>query len=87
MDGSIYENPWHVYIAQCRDETLYVGIAIDVERRIAEHNTTNKCRYTRFRKPLKLAYQEICDGYHLARKREKEIKRFSRKKKLKLIGK
>ena len=60
------------------------GIAKDVDKRINEHNTTKKCRYTRFRKPLKLIYQESCDDYNLARRRESEIKRFSRKKKLAL---
>ena len=87
MDKCIYSNPWNVYIAECFDKTLYVGIAINVDERIKEHNSTNKCRYTRFRKPLRLVYSEFCDNYNLARKRELEIKRFSRKKKLDLINK
>ena len=86
MDKSIYDQSWYVYIAECRDNTLYVGIARDVEKRISDHNTTNKCRYTRFRKPLIARFTEICDNYNQARKREIEIKRFSRSKKLKLIG-
>ena len=85
MDKIIYEKPWFVYIAECRDGTLYVGIAIDVNKRMQEHNTTNKCRYTRFRKPITLIYKEPCLNYNSARKRELEIKKFSRKKKLELI--
>ena len=27
---------WHVYIVRTRDGTLYTGITIDVERRLAE---------------------------------------------------
>ena len=50
-----------------------------------EHNTTNKCRYTRFRKPLKLIYKEFCFNYSEACKREAEIKGFSRKKKYALL--
>ncbi|MFH1202557.1 MAG: GIY-YIG nuclease family protein [Candidatus Omnitrophota bacterium] len=80
-----YSKPWYVYIAECRDNTLYVGISINVEQRIHEHNTSNKCRYTRFRKPLILLHKELCENYNLARKRELEVKRFSRKKKLALI--
>jgi putative endonuclease len=87
MDKSIYNNPWFVYIAECRNKTLYVGIAKDVYKRIGEHNNTNKCRYTRFRKPIELIYKELCDNYNIARKREIEIKRFSRKKKLDLADK
>ncbi|MCK9572311.1 MAG: GIY-YIG nuclease family protein [Candidatus Omnitrophica bacterium] len=86
MDKSIYDNPWFVYIAECRDRTLYVGIAIDVDRRIAEHNNGDKCRYTRFRKPVRLVYKEINPNYNLARARELELKRFSRKKKLGLCS-
>jgi len=86
MDSDIYNNPWFVYIAECRDKTLYVGVAKDVNRRIADHNKTNKCRYTRFRKPLKAVYKEVCENYEAARKREAQIKKFSRKKKLTLIA-
>ena len=84
MDKEIYKQPWFVYIAECKGATLYTGIAKDVDRRINEHNTTKKCRYTRFRKPIKLIYQECCEDYNLARRRELEIKRFSKKKKLAL---
>jgi putative endonuclease len=80
-----YDKPWFVYIAQCRDGSLYTGIALDVSERIQEHNSTKKCRYTRFRKPLVLFYSEQCENYRLARCRESEIKSFSRQKKLELI--
>ena len=86
MDKSIYEQPWFVYIAQCRDKTLYVGIARDVAKRIKEHNNTNRCKYTRVRQPIDLLYNEKCSNHNRARKRELEIKKFSRKKKFVLIG-
>jgi putative endonuclease len=86
MDKTIYDEPWYLYIAQCCDGTLYVGVAKDVNKRITEHNSTNKCRYTRFRKPLRLIYRENCNNYSVARKRESEIKKFSRKKKLALVS-
>ncbi len=87
MDKRIYDEPWFVYIAECRDKTLYVGIAKDVDKRIKDHNNTNKCRYTRFRKPLALVYKELCCDYNFARKRELQIKKFSRKKKLEMLNK
>lgn len=87
MDKDIYNCPWYLYIAECRDKTLYVGISQDVDRRIKKHNTTNKCRYTRFRKPLKLIYKEVCSNYNAVRKREFQVKKFSRKKKLALLSK
>jgi len=81
----MYDMPWFVYIIQCRDRTLYAGVAKDVNKRVKEHNTTNRCRYTRSRKPVVLMYQESCENYNKARKREAQIKKFDRKKKLDLI--
>ena len=83
----IYSQSWYLYIAECKDKTLYVGIAIDPDKRVHEHNTTNRCKYTRCRKPLKLLYKELHRNHCEARRREIEVKKFSRKKKSKLISK
>ncbi len=85
MSKSIYGGSWYVYIVRCGDNTLYTGITIDIAKRMREHNTASNCRYTRARKPIVLLYQEVCDNYDLARKREAQIKSFSRSKKLTLI--
>jgi len=82
----ILQGKWFLYIAECRDKTLYTGIAKDVARRIKEHNTTAWCKYTRSRKPVKLVYCEKCGDCSTARKREYEVKRWSREKKQELIG-
>ncbi|MBU1087564.1 MAG: GIY-YIG nuclease family protein [Candidatus Omnitrophica bacterium] len=78
--------PWFVYVAECSDKTLYIGISNDVEKRIKAHNTTNICKYTRARKPIKLLYSEECSGRASAAKREIELKKYSRAKKLDLIN-
>ena len=85
MDKGVYKLPWFVYIVECRDKSLYVGITRDITRRVHEHNNTNRCRYTRFRKPVKMLYKERQANYSRALKREHEIKKFSRKKKFALI--
>ena len=85
MKKDIYSVPWFVYILECQDKTLYVGITLDLFRRFKEHNSTNKCRYTRSRKPLKLVHQEECLNHYAAMIRELEIKKFPRGKKLALI--
>lgn len=82
---SIYDKPWCVYIAKCRDETLYVGIALNVKRRIHEHNHTKRCKYTRARRPVELVYKKKYVSFSHARKREIALKKLSRIKKLKLI--
>jgi putative endonuclease len=78
-----------VYIAQCADDTLYTGIATDLERRIEEHNSSEKgAKYTRVRRPVRLVYSEEYPDRSLASKREYEIKKkMNRTQKLKLIAK
>ena len=85
---------WTVYIVQCADGTLYTGVAIDVTRRLAEHNgvrangvrSARECgaRYTRTRRPVELVYQEKATNRSTACKREYVIKQMSRREKLAL---
>ena len=80
---------YYVYIAECADNTLYTGIATELERRIEEHNTSNKgAKYTRVRRPVELVYSEVYADRSSASKREYEIKKtMNRKDKLALINK
>ena len=45
---------WYVYLIECRDGSLYTGIATDVDRRYAEHVAGKGARYTRSRPPVRL---------------------------------
>lgn len=45
---------WYVYLIECRDGSVYTGIATDVERRYAEHAAGKGARYTRSRPPVRL---------------------------------
>ncbi len=80
---------YFVYIIKCGDGTLYTGIARDLERRVKEHNSSDKgAKYTRMRRPVHLVYSEKYPDRSLASKREYEIKKkMSRAEKLELIGK
>lgn len=79
---------WQVYIVRCADDSLYTGIARDVERRIAEHNADNGlgASYTRSRKPVTLVYQEAAADRSAASRREYQIKQLSRAEKLALVA-
>ncbi|MDD5166018.1 MAG: GIY-YIG nuclease family protein [Candidatus Omnitrophica bacterium] len=77
--------PWHVYIVECHDETLYTGITTDISRRIAEHNAKKGAFYTKNKTPVKLVHQEAMASQSEARKREAAIKRLKRSEKLELI--
>lgn len=78
--------PHIVYILQCADTTLYVGCTNNLEKRLKEHNGAKKgAHYTKIRRPVVLKYTETALTLGEARKREAELKRFSRKEKLALI--
>ena len=48
---------YFVYILECSDKTLYVGVTNDYERRLYEHqNGDDKKSYTFRRRPVKLLY-------------------------------
>ena len=76
---------WHVYIIQCSDSTLYTGTTTDIPRRVNEHKRSKGGNYTRIRMPVKLVYQENRPNRSEALKREAQIKRWSKQKKLALI--
>jgi putative endonuclease len=75
---------WHVYIIKCSDETLYTGIAKDLNKRLEVHNSKKGAKYTRGRTPVRLIYAEPHPDRSSAGKREMEIKKLSRSEKLQL---
>ena len=77
--------PYYLYILRCGDNTLYTGIAADVDKRLAVHRTGKGAKYTRGRGPLTVVYREKCDDKSAALRREREVKALSRKEKLALI--
>ncbi len=66
---------WHVYMVRCVDDSLYTGIATDVERRVMEHNTGQGAKYTRGRGPVTLVYRETAKDRPAALRREHAIKK------------
>lgn len=77
---------YFVYILECRDKTLYTGIATNIERRVLEHNESSKgAKYTKVRRPVKLVYSKIFKDRSTASREEMRIKKFSRQEKLLLI--
>ncbi len=77
---------WYVYILRCADNSLYTGTTTNISRRVNEHNRTKGGVYTRTRLPVKLLYEETYKTRSQALKREAQIKRWSRHKKLALIS-
>lgn len=78
--------PWVVYLLRCAGGTLYTGVTIDLERRLAAHRAGRGARYTRGRLPLELVHREETPSRGAALRREREIKRLDRRGKLALIA-
>lgn len=77
--------PWFTYILLCKDKSLYTGITNNLKARINKHNQGIACRYTSIRKPVQLVYFERFPNKSEARKREIQLKGWTRKKKQLLV--
>ena len=80
--GALKKGRWALYIARCADGTFYTGIAKDVDRRIEAHNTGKGAKYTATRGPISLLFQEPQADYSAALRREYQVKRLPKKKKI-----
>ena len=76
-----------LYILECADGSLYTGIAVDVARRLAQHNGDKPkgARYTSARRPVRLVYEARFASRSEASKEEIRIKRLTREQKQALV--
>lgn len=75
----------YTYIVRCADDTLYTGWTNQIEKRIKTHNAGHGAKYTRSRLPVTLVYLEEYHKKEEAMRREVQIKKMCRKKKMELI--
>ena len=78
---------YSLYILRCSDGSLYTGIAIDVESRLAEHeNGARGAKYLRGRAPYRLVFEERVGDRSEAQSLEYRVKKLDRAMKLRLIS-
>ena len=77
---------YFVYLLECEDSSLYTGITTDVGRRFTEHQSGIGSNFTRAKKAKRIVYVEEHPDRSSALKREAEIKKWSREKKLALVA-
>ncbi len=75
-----------VYIIRCADGSYYIGSTRDLKKRLQAHEEGRAATYTSRRRPLYLAYSEKHGTMEAARRRELQIKRWTRKQKEALIS-
>jgi putative endonuclease len=78
---------WHLYLIRTGDGSLYTGIATDVARRFAEHQSGGvRCaRYLRGRAPLQLVFKRRLGSRSLALKAERRIKGLPKARKEQIV--
>ncbi|PLW84147.1 endonuclease [Kineobactrum sediminis] len=79
---------WCVYLLQCADGSLYTGVTVNLQRRLAQHNgiVAGGPRYTRGRRPVQLLWCEEAYDRSAAQRREVAVKRLPRLAKLALLS-
>ncbi|PIZ00215.1 hypothetical protein COY62_03795 [bacterium (Candidatus Howlettbacteria) CG_4_10_14_0_8_um_filter_40_9] len=79
---------YYIYIlASKRNGTLYVGVTNDLKRRIYEHKEELIEGFTKKYNVKDLVYYEITSDVNSAISREKQMKKWERKRKIDLIEK
>jgi putative endonuclease len=71
----------YMYILRCANGDYYTGSTIDIEKRMEEHNKGIACNFTWKHMPVQLVYKEEFSRIEDAFRREKQIQKWSRKKK------
>ena len=79
------EGVFFVYLLLCKDKSIYCGSTADVIHRLKEHNSGEAAQWTQMRRPVRLVYYESYDSLVGARRRERQIKGWTKKKKTNLI--
>lgn len=75
-------NTYFVYILLCSDNSYYIGVTNNLDKRVDEHNKgLNEDSYTFSRLPIKVKYFETFIDIKQAIAREKQLKGWSRVKK------
>lgn len=78
--------PWFVYLIECRNGSVYTGIAVDVEARYAAHCEGRGARFTRMHPPSRLLAAFACRDRSEASRAEAAIKRCSPSRKRELAA-
>lgn len=75
------------YILRCRDNSLYCGQTNNLQKRLKEHQLGKgrSAKYTRGRGPVELVYYEAFDSIQNAMRREREVKKWRKDRKEKLV--
>ena len=75
VDAAPDAKTWYVYLLECKDGSIYTGIALDVAARFAVHCAGKGARYTRSHPPQKILASVACEDMAAALRAEIRIKK------------
>lgn len=73
---------FYVYVLRCKDGSLYTGYTNDVKKRLESHQKGTASKYTRSRRPVKIAASWKYKTKSEAIRAEAAFKKLSRSEKL-----
>ena len=74
------------YILRLKSSALYIGATTALGQRYKDHCSGKACRTTSLDPPIALLYSEELETFSDPRKREAQIKKWSRRKKEALVS-
>jgi ribonuclease HI len=77
--------PWCVYVLRCRNNSLYIGITNNLEKRIEKHKLGIGSKFVRSWRPFELVKTIPCEHAREAKRLECDLKRLTRKKKIEVL--
>ena len=79
------EHRYYTYIMSSRTGVLYIGVTSSLEARVREHKNGTHDGFTKRYKCHRLVYYEVYGSIYAAIRREKQLKGWTRAKKIALI--
>ena len=77
--------PWCVYVLRCSNNSFYIGITNDLEKRIEKHTLGTGSKFVRSWRPFELVKTIPCKDAGEARRLEYDLKKLPRKKKIEVL--
>ena len=74
--------PWWLYMLECKGGGIYTGIALDVDVRFDQHVTGKGAKYTRMNPPIRVVARIRYDTHREAAQAEVALKRLKPLEKL-----
>jgi ribonuclease HI len=79
-------SPWCVYVLQCRNNSLYIGMTNNLEKRLEKHKLGTGSKFVRSWRPFELVKTIPCRNAGEARRLEFDLKTLTRRKKIEVLG-